>query len=120
MQKNSSGGSDLSCRKSARVGHFSSSVDTRAGRGLPRRHRGALRTATNDHHQQPGLFGMERRLPQQTAGCGHTLSIGSCTVPTRSCWTARVTGQLAGMFPLAEATHKHVTRRGRPSDNHTQ
>jgi hypothetical protein len=37
-------------------------------------------------------------------------------MPIRSCWTARATGLLAGIFPLAEATHKHITRRGRPSE----
>ena len=53
----------------------------------------------------------------------HNKLLGAATLdrimhgPTRSCWTARVTGLLAGMFPLAEATHKHVTRRGRPSEN---
>ncbi len=34
-------------------------------------YRGSLRAATDDHHQQPGLLGVERRLPQRTAGRGH-------------------------------------------------
>jgi hypothetical protein len=38
-------------------------------------------------------------------------------VPTRSCWTVRAIGLLARIFPLAETTHKHVIRRGRPNEN---
>lgn len=77
------------------------------------------RSATSDgRRSSPATWTSRSGTTPSTTSCSaRPPSTGSCTAPTRSCWTARATGPLARNFPLAELIHKHISKRGRPSEN---